>query len=186
MMGSRSSRHLPFWSLFSVFEFVSVSLAFENSKILIGGVFQASLHPEEHLSGSTIIVFEASEYGVGALVLNRPTPISVGQLGGSMRLETFQDNLLYAGGAFGESNTILAEMSPWYWLHPYDSVPKSLQLSSCAYMGGDTDTLSKVAASCPTSLRFFWRHTAFSPGSFEQQVNDQVWTRLPDDAWMSV
>jgi putative AlgH/UPF0301 family transcriptional regulator len=161
---------------------------FSSTNDLVGRVYRAADDadlPQEHLKGSTIIIFEATEqYGVGALTLGRPiTPLRIGQLGSSKRLAVFKDNPLYAGGAFGDSTTVPTEMSPWYWLHPYHDVPKSTKLSDSAYLGGNCDVLSEKAADCPATVHFFWRHTEFLPGELETQLEKKQWIQLSDDAW---
>eukprot|EP00293_Proteomonas_sulcata_P001048 CAMPEP_0184317170 /NCGR_PEP_ID=MMETSP1049-20130417/94919_1 /TAXON_ID=77928 /ORGANISM="Proteomonas sulcata, Strain CCMP704" /LENGTH=180 /DNA_ID=CAMNT_0026636451 /DNA_START=138 /DNA_END=680 /DNA_ORIENTATION=+ len=164
-------------------------------QVFEGGIFAASPGAQfesEWLSHSVILIFEITKnYGAGALVLNRPMPLRVRDLGNSGRFDVFRANPMYAGGSVGGSGQgyakglIPSEMSPWYWLHSAGNLGgTATRLSEFAYIGGNIESLAQAVGDEPHQVKFFWRHTTFGPGEFEQQVEQELWRRIADDSWM--
>jgi hypothetical protein len=145
----------------------------------------------ESLEHSVIMIIDVSAAnGVSALVLNRPTPLTVGELSGeTRRFEAFGDNLLHGGGEFGQSDGTPGDMVPMYWLHACDWLPEARQLSEAAFIGGDSEMLAAAVGGgslAPAAVRFFWRHLPFRPGEFEVQLGRGCWRKLTPSAWEAV
>lgn len=173
----------------------------EDAAAHFGGVFQAVPNNAawtgdmDWLKSAVIIVFDCCPAGLhratGALVVNRPTPVRVGALGGSSPQDPFAENALFAGGSWEELSSMRA-MAPWYWLHPFEGAEAcgAKRLNYSTWMGGDREELARMTknrgkSERPEAVRFFWRHTEFAPGVFEAQLAAGAWKRLPDDAWLN-
>lgn len=143
------------------------------------------------LERTVLLVVDAGPRGVNALVLNRPTPLEVGDaLAGEVgRYEAFARNLVHAGGELGPGDSTPGGMNPVYWLHTCDWLPEARALSSCAFLGGDSEMLAAAVAVRgsldPSRIRFFWKHRAFRPGELDAQLSRGCWRRLPPHAWQA-
>lgn len=140
---------------------------------------------------TVVLVLDVSaDSGVNALILNRPTPLTVGELAGETgRFKAFGTNLLHAGGEFGLSDSTPADVIPMYWLHDCGWLPEARELSSHACVGGDSEMLAAAVGAGsldPSKVRFFWKHAAFRAGVFEAELRDGAWRRLPPQAWQTV
>lgn len=161
----------------------------EDAGVAPGAVFAAMPGiANATLERTVLLIIDATPAGVNGLILNRPTPIEVGEVlaGETGRFEAFRTNLLHAGGELGPGDSAPGDMVPIYLLHACSFLPDARELSSCAFLGGDSEMLAAAVAGGtlgPSEVRFFWRHVAFEPGEFQDQLSRGHWRRLPPHAW---
>ena len=108
-----------------------------------------------------VVIFEHTEMGTGGLVLNCPTPLTIGSLniprfhafeelplmlGNGMILEQEEgeeeeedENDIYSNNSIDNNrddimtnNVCLGEVSPWFWIHNMENLPGSYELGQAS------------------------------------------------------
>jgi putative AlgH/UPF0301 family transcriptional regulator len=138
-----------------------------------------------------IVIFEHTEMGTGGLILNCPTPLSMGHLP-IPRFRPFKELPLMLGCGMEEddaySTVSLGEVSPWFWLHDLDNIPGSFELQGAArplYMGGDIEEATKRLEDEKINplgrFKFFRKYKCWQAGELEAEVERGEWETMEQD-----
>lgn len=137
-----------------------------------------------------VVIFEHTEsYGTGALVLNQPTPLRLKDLQIPRFHKAFAENSLMLGGGVTndreETNVALTDMSPWFWIHTVQDLPKSIPLSAAhgpLFLGGNIETATEwiqQGKTLPSDFKFFYKFKQWGPGELVQEIcQKHLWTEV--------
>jgi putative transcriptional regulator len=148
------------------------------------------------MSEERILIFEHTALGTGGLVLNRPTPMKLRDLGIPKFVEFANNSVLLGCGTTGvmsssqsssKTNIPLADMAPWFWIHNVAGLSGSSELSGAKgplFMGGSIDQASAMireGSVHPSQFKFFWKYKSWIGDELLKEIEAGHWICQPID-----
>jgi putative AlgH/UPF0301 family transcriptional regulator len=142
-----------------------------------GCVIAASADDYGHFTQKSVaLVFEYSTEATKAVVIDKPSAFTIGEMT-SMDMGPLAGNRLYRGGEDGGSAVIMIHKR---------NLPGAQRIGTDLFVGGLQAAKAAVTAGEASAgeFKFFFNYMRWSPGGLEEQVGRGKWLTvlLPDDA----
>ena len=135
----------------------------QKGKILISQPFMS----DGCFKRSVVLLTEYSEKGAIGFVLNKPLPITLGDM-----IEDFPagESLLSIGGPIA-ANTL-------HYLHTFNNIPDAVEVVNGIYWGGNFDTIQNLLSLSiikPVNIRFFIGYSGWTSGQLDNELKKDSW-----------
>lgn len=123
---------------------------------------------------TVILLCEHTPAGTFGLVLNRPTPLRVRELGSDLDLLRERDSPLATGGPVTPT-----EM---HVLHGAHGVPGAVRIVPGVWLGGDPAVLHAALGGAGEPAKFLLGYSGWGPGQLDAEIEEASWVVCPADA----